>query len=126
MANPHPTPPPARYRFTKEDAAHYGARGAAERERRFLERFPDPNARSRAERERLWSALSILRAVYCPQTRLRRRPYVAPAFAPVLLHAVDMLIELLDSKDERIALRASEAVGWYSGFLPQPSRRRSA
>lgn len=40
MANPNPPSPSAGNRFTTTNAASYGARGAAERERRILERVP--------------------------------------------------------------------------------------
>src|SRR6266446_7874979 len=102
MANPHPCPPPLEHRFTKENAAHYGARGAAERERRFLQRvptraIPTPSEQRRLllqqERRQLRVALSIFRATFGPPWRPRKRP---PTSAIVALapEAAETLVRL--------------------------------
>ena len=52
VASPHPVPPRAEYRFTRETVAMYGRGGAAARERRFLAKYVRSEVRQRELRER--------------------------------------------------------------------------
>jgi hypothetical protein len=118
MANSDPPPPPAEHRFTKENAAHYGARGAAERERRFLQRvptrgIPTPSEQRRRllqqQRRELRVALRILHATFGPPWRPRKRPSTAAivALAPV---AADTLNRLVRESTGMVQLRAAVAI----------------
>jgi hypothetical protein len=64
------SPPTSRERpFTSASASFYGNRGAAERERQFLERFASPRVRRLEERVRLQRAIAVLASVYGPVWR---------------------------------------------------------
>jgi hypothetical protein len=116
MANPNPPPPPASHRFTTSNAASYGARGAAERERRILHRVPSPKARERARREmeaeqrrQLRVALWVVHACFGPPWRPRSRP-PRRAIETLLPDAVQTLRRLLSEGTEDVKIRVSKAV----------------
>jgi hypothetical protein len=68
------TPPPrVRGRFRSQNAAYYGRRGAAERDRRFLARFRRPEDVRRQERAELRWALGVVQEVFGPSWRPRRQ-----------------------------------------------------
>jgi hypothetical protein len=121
MANPNPPPPPASHRFTTSNAASYGARGAAERERRILHRVPSPKARERARREleaeqrrQLRVALWVVHACFGPPWRPRSRPprRAIETLLPDAVHRPGTAIERLYREEGD---RLWRAVPFWSG-----------
>jgi hypothetical protein len=115
MANPNPPPPPASHRFTSTNAAFYGARGAAERERRILQRVPTPKQRERARRElaaqrrQLRFVPRILHTCFGPPWRPRRRP-PRTLIVTLLPVAVETLIRLMQEGTGYVRARATWAL----------------
>jgi hypothetical protein len=105
-------------RSTATNASEDGWRGAAERERRWLERrLPERTAaerraqRVRDDRRKLKLASTIMTEVFGTPRRPRRRP-PRPAFLPLLPDAVEALRALLDSPDPDIRASAAKWVAF--------------
>jgi hypothetical protein len=96
-------------RFTSASASYFGKRGAAERERRFLERHASPKERRRKERNELSRAVALVHMVYGPPWRPRRVPRYELEMAPRLVEVVEVLGRALDY-EQTAQLRAVETL----------------
>jgi hypothetical protein len=97
-------------RFTSANASYFGKRGAAERERRFLQRHASPKERRREERRALSSAIALVHMVYGPPWRPRRVPRYELEMAPRLVEVVAVLGRALDDERNAQTLRAIETL----------------
>jgi len=106
------TPPPrVRGRFTPQNAAYYGRRGAAERDRRFLARFRRPEDVRRQERAELRWALGVVQKVFGPSWRPRRQlPPLDDRTIGDLRRALSILHRNFDANTNSHRMRAVEAV----------------
>jgi|SRR5687768_4389888 hypothetical protein len=113
MANVDVQPSRHTTRFTSANAAYYGRRGAAERERRFLARFQSPQADKKEQKTKLRAAKSALTAALgAPR---RSRP-IDPFSVPALRHTLATLEDLLDSPYPNVSLSAAIAI--IDRYLP--------
>jgi hypothetical protein len=109
--------------FTQASAPFHGRRGAAERERRFLEQFASSKTRRRQERERLRWAIGVIHHVYGSPRRPRRRPRDEIEMIPLISEAMDVLGEAMDREDDIWSrrLRAVETV--FHLYITMPSSK---
>ncbi len=103
-------PPRVGGRFTRENAAYYGRRGAAARDRKFLERFRRPEQIRRAERAEFRWALAVVDQVFGSPRRPRRTLAHPEDRIEELRGAVSVLGRNLDVGPTRDRLRAVEAI----------------
>lgn len=110
---PRVAKPPARApdgRFTSASASYFGKRGAAGRERRFLERHASAERSPREERQALSSAIALVHQVYGPRWRPRRVPRHEFEITPWLAEIIQVLAEALDAEQTVQRLRAAETL----------------
>ncbi len=114
--------PRLRGRFTPENAAYYGRRGAQARERKFLERFRRPEEARRAERRELRWALAVVYEVFGPPWRPRRSLAHPGARIDALAEALAILRRHLDVDSDWHRFRAAEALVhvWFHPRLWEP------
>jgi hypothetical protein len=115
VANVEAQPGRSPTQFTPANAAYYGRRGAAERERRFLARFQSPQADKKEQKAKLRAAKSALTAA--PGAPRRSRP-IDPFSVPALRHTLVTLEDLLDSPYPDVSLSAAIAI--IDRYLPSP------
>lgn len=116
--------PPARApdgRFTSAGASHFGKRGAAQRERRFLERHASAERSPREERQALSSAIALVHQVYGPRWRPRRVPRQEFEITPRLAEIIQVLGKALDAEQTAQRLRAAETLFYLMSRL-DPTR----
>jgi hypothetical protein len=97
-------------RFTSASASYFGKRGAAERERRFLERHASPKERRREEQNALSWAIALVHQVYGPRWRPRRVPRNESDITPQLAEIIHVLDRALDDEQTAQRLRAVETL----------------
>ncbi len=103
--------PRIRGRFSPQNAAYYGRRGAAERDRRFLARFRRPEDVRREERAELRWALEVVQEVFGPSWRPRRQlPALDDRTIGDLRTALSILHRNFDANTNSHRMRAVEAV----------------
>lgn len=113
MSGPDPSSASSPTRPSASRASQDGRRGAAERERRWLEHhLPHRTAAERRarqireDRRRLRVVDMIMTQVFGRPFRPRRRPPL-PQFLALLLEAIESIGELVHSPDEGVRLRAA-------------------
>jgi hypothetical protein len=100
--------------FTTANAAYYGKRGAAERERRFLARFPSVQTEKRNQKARLRAAKHALTAA-ARRSAAHGRP-IDSWGDRAFRDALTTLEELLDSRHQDVQVSAALAVlDWMWG-----------
>ncbi|MDP9341201.1 MAG: hypothetical protein M3Q23_03625 [Actinomycetota bacterium] len=104
------SPPRVGGRFTRENAAYYGRRGAAARDRKFLERFRRPEEIRRAERAEFRWALAVVYQVFGSPRRPRRTLAHPEDRIEELREALPILGRNLDVGPTRDRLRAIDAI----------------
>lgn len=119
----HPRAPNGR--FTKAGAAPFGRRGAAERERRFLDRFASAKERRRRQRERARAAFEIIYHVYGPPWRPRRVPRDELLIEASVAEAYAVMAEVLGLEESASRIRAlikdARRTGSHRSRSPYPS-----